>query len=264
MFDNDKPQAITSFSAEKTAITKGDEKEVLPLSETRSTQSNLVTSAERSIAYIFDDIHTTFGDIASARDAAAHYLAALRPEDRAAVFTTSGTFALDFTNDRARLQEALGALRPHPIRSGVDCPPLSEYMADLIVNQDDRETLSVATQDAVNCAFGGMTKGTAELARAEQLAKSTAFEVLNASSAEHQSALSVLREVIRRSVATAGRRSIVLISSGFLTITPNTRQSIAELIDSAVRNDIVINTLDVRGLYTVGLAPNSIVPVIRY
>ena len=33
---------------------------------------------------------------------------------------------------------------------------MTPYMADLIVNQDDLETLGLATRDAVNCAYGGV------------------------------------------------------------------------------------------------------------
>jgi len=259
LFDNGKPQVITSFSAENNARARAHKGEWAH-SQTQLTSDGSPPQVVRSVAYVFDDIHTTFEDLGRARDAAARLLSALRPEDRAAVFTTSGQVALDFTSDRQALQTVLRSLRPHPLLSGTHCPPVSEYMADLIANQDDRETLSIATQDAVNCAFGGMAKSPAELAQAEQVAKSTAFEILNVSSAENQSTLGVLQEVARRTAVAFGSRSIVIVSPGFLALTPDARQSIAELIDHAVRANVVVNTLDVRGLYTVGLAPNGMHP----
>ena len=130
---------------------------------------------------------------------------------------------------------------------------MSDYMADLIVNQNDTETLKLATMDADNCGFAGMRDDV----RAERLAKSTAFEVLNASGAANQSTLSALREAVARTSAASGTRSIVLVSPGFLTLTPDTRESIMDLVDAATRADIVVNTLDVRGLYTSVVAPNS-------
>jgi VWFA-related protein len=264
LFDNGKPQVITSFSAENNARARAH-KEELAHSQTQLTSDGSPPQVGRSVAYVFDDIHTTFEDLGRARDAAARLLSALRPEDRAAIFTTSGQVALDFTSDRQALQTVLRNLRPHPLLSGTHCPPVSEYMADLIVNQNDLETLSVATQDAVNCAFGGMAKSPAELARAEQVAKATAFEILNVSSAQNQSTLGVLREVARRTAAALGTRSIVIVSPGFLALTPDARQSIAELIDHAVRANIVVNTLDVRGLYSVGLAHRTAcIPAIQY
>ena len=54
-----------------------------------------------------------------------------------------------------------------------------------------------------------------------------------------------------------GARSIVLVSPGFLTQTVDTREMTAELIDLALRSDIVVNTLDVRGLTAPIPSPNS-------
>ena len=45
-------------------------------------------AAGRDVAYVFDDIHTTFSDLSSATAAAARHLAALHADDRAAIFTT--------------------------------------------------------------------------------------------------------------------------------------------------------------------------------
>jgi VWFA-related protein len=258
LFDNGKPQVISSFSAEKAAAAAGTEKRTPMVSAGEVLSPNHASAtAGRDVAYVFDDIHTAFSDLSSATAAAARHLAALRPEDRAAIFATSGQGGINFTADRQRLQDALNSLRPHSLSSGTHCPPMTSYMADLIVNQDDRETLGLATRDAVNCASGGMAQSPAELQRAEQVAKETAIEVLNANSAEIQSTFSILREVVQRTAATPGSRSIVLVSPGFLTQTVDTRQALAELIDRALRSNIVVNTLDVRGLYTSVPAPNS-------
>jgi VWFA-related protein len=254
LFDNGKPQMISSFSAEKTGTAIESEKpsEGAPLSE-----NNAPATAGRDVAYVFDDIHTTFADLASAIAAAARHLADLRPEDRSAIFVTSGQNGLNFTADRQKLQDALKVVKPHPLTSGVSCPQMTPYMADLIVNQDDRETLGLATKDAADCSFAGMAHSPAELARAEQVAKTAALEMLARSNAELQSTFSILREVVQRTAAMPGGRSIVLVSPGFLTQTVDTRQAVTELIDRALRSDIVVNTLDVRGLTAPIPAPNS-------
>jgi VWFA-related protein len=95
------------------------------------------------------------------------------------------------------------------------------------------------------------------LARAEQVARSTAYQVLSASTAENMATLGILREVVQRTEAMPGSRSIVLVSPGFLTLTPETRQAIMELTDRALRSDIIVNTLDVRGLSAPMAAPNA-------
>jgi len=265
LFDNGKPQEITSFSVEKPGTGAGTGKSGLENSAaspgtTFVGQNEQPAAALHSVAYIFDDIHAAFGDLVQARDAALRRISVLGPEDRAAVFTTSGEIGLDFTANRDKLQQALNALRQHPAVKGSMCPPMSEYMADLIVNQSDLEALGAATKDAANCAFGGMATTPAEMERAEEVAKSTAREVLGASSAANQSTLNVLQQVVRRTAATPGSRSIVLVSPGFLTLTPETRQSVTELVDYAIRANVVVHTLDVRGLYIVGGAGNETHP----
>ena len=256
LFDNGKPQPIASFSIEKSAAQAGDPAE----KSVRGTAASLVSTApsvpDRYVVYVFDDIHIAFEDLARAREAASRHLSELSTEDRAAVYTTSGQVILDFTSDRDKLQQALNALRPHPIVRGVRCPPLSNYEADQIVNQDDREALGLATADTINCAFAGM-KDENTLSRAEQIARATAMEVVSANSAENQSFLSALHDIFRRTSAAKGNRSVVLVSPGFLMTTPETREAITEMIDDALRSEIVVNTLDVRGLPTPMAAPNA-------
>jgi VWFA-related protein len=264
LFDNGKPQEITSFSVEKSGAAAETGRPGLGKSAPSPGAAFVGPSqppgALRSVAYVFDDIHAAFGDLVQARDAALRHIAALRPDDRAAMFTTSGEIGLDFTADREKLQRALKGLRQHPPVKGSLCPPMSEYMADLIVNQFDLDALGAATKDAINCAFGGMANSPAEKERAEQVAKSTAREVLSAGSAANQSTINVLQQVVRRTAATPGNRSIVLVSPGFLTLTPETRQSVMELVDNAIRANIVVHTLDVRGLTIVAASGNETHP----
>jgi VWFA-related protein len=256
LFDNGKPQPIASFSVETPATEAGEPAQKALRGSPASLVSTQRSVPDRYVAYVFDDIHIAFEDLAAARAAASKHLSELSTEDRAAVYTTSGQVILDFTADRDKLQRALNALRPHPILRGVRCPPMSSYEADQIVNQDDREALGLATADAINCAFAGMKDENTE-SRAEQIARATAMQVVGATSAENQSFLSALHDIFRRTAAAKGSRSVVLVSPGFLMTTPETRQAITEMIDDALRSEIVVNTLDVRGLSTPVAAPNT-------
>jgi VWFA-related protein len=257
LFDNRSPQKITSFSLETSAHAQVSSAGQDATKATGAADDeNSSSPGERDVAYVFDDLHTTFADLAGSREAASRRIAALRAEGRAAIFTTSGEVQLTFTSDRDKLQEALQALRPHPIRSTANCPPLTLFTANLVV-QGDLDALSTAIQDTVNCEFGGMASSPAELRRAEQVARGRALEVLNAGSAENQSTLSSLQEVMRRVAEAHGTRVIVLVSPGFLMQTPETREAVMDLIDLAVRSNIVIHTLDVKGLATSGVSGDS-------
>jgi len=256
LFDNGVPQTITRFSVEKTAVSASAEHPSAPNRAEPAAEPAAPVPADRSVAYVFDDIHAAFEDLASARAAAERHLASLGPADRVGVFTTSGQVGLDFTADREKLRGALEALRPHPIKLGVACPPISAYMADLIINQRDLEALSLATKDADSCAFGGAH----EYGLAERLARQTAMEVLGANSGENQSILSVLQDIFRRVQEAPGRRSIVVASPGFLMLTPETRQAVMEMIDEALRAEVVVNVLDIHGFSVPIAAPNSMHP----
>ena len=77
-----------------------------------------------------------------ARNAADRHLTeTLDPATRAAIFTTSGQGNVDFTDDRAKLHEALAEAdaAAHLGSAGVgECPDLTYYMADLIQNKNDQ------------------------------------------------------------------------------------------------------------------------------
>ncbi|HUE04216.1 MAG TPA: VWA domain-containing protein [Bryobacteraceae bacterium] len=119
LFDNGKRQEITSFSVEDPGVVAPDRS--LPegnASKAQTAAGNGIDIPTRFIAYLFDDVTIRdFGDLKHIRDAATAQLGALRPGDRAAIFTTSCRVNLDFTNDPVKLQDALSHLefRPPPV-----------------------------------------------------------------------------------------------------------------------------------------------------
>ena len=66
------------------------------------------------------------------------------------------------------------------------------------------------------------------------------------------SALQTMHDVAGYLSQVSGERVMVLASPGFLT--PGESHEVDALIDIAVRNQVVINTLDARGLYTGGFS----------
>jgi VWFA-related protein len=254
LFDDRKPQQITSFSVEQSAAAKPEPARPNqgPASSSVENQAVAPPATERDVAYVFDDVHGSPGELANLRDAAKRHLAGLRAADRAAIITTSGEVQVDFTKDREKLSLALENLQAHPTTLATNCPPVSFYMSHLMVNTGDSDVMGLALGDTVFCAFGGFGTGP-EREQARRLATAKAFEMLNTGNRESRQTLGVLADVILRTAAMPGHRSIILASPGFLTLEPDLRQSVMELIDRAIASDIVINTLDVRGLYSPGM-----------
>jgi VWFA-related protein len=202
--------------------------------------------ANHLTAYLFDDVHTNFGDLAQARDAARKQITdTLQLTDRVAILSTSGQTTLDFTDDRDAIQATLLRLQPRPrTRMANDCPDISYYMADLIQNKNDASALNAATLETMSCS--SMTPDQRNMA--ESMARSTAGIKINSGDYETRLALSTLKAAIRRISAMPGQRTLVLVSSGFLLLVDH-RTEETDLMDQAIRTNVTINTLDARGLY---------------
>lgn len=246
LFDKGRQQFISKFSVEK-AGGAAIRLEASP-SEISGGKATVLPAdiAGRFVAYLFDDVNTPFSDLAPARDAARNQISqTLEPADRVAIFTTSGQTNLDFTADRKVIDDALLRLRARPKTGSVhDCPDVSYYMADLILNRNDRFALNAATLDAMAC----MNLPSNQRSSAEQSARGAASRALSAGDYETRLALNVLKDSIRRVSAMPGQRVLVLVSSGFLLLAEH-RFDETDILDRAIRANVTINTLDARGLY---------------
>jgi VWFA-related protein len=254
LLDKGKPQIISQFSAEQPGTQAAQaEKTTEQQPDAPAASATPHSLPERYVAYLFDDVHLAFPDLAHAVDSAVKHLATLRPTDRAAIFTTSGLTTVDYTDDRTKLQDALLKLHPHPIaaRGNNDCPDISYYQADLIVNKQDPEATNIAVQEAADCAPQQILPSgqTVALGGTATLVAAAARGVLAAGQQESQIGLGSLKDVVRNISRMPGQRSVILVSPGF--ITPELQYEYVDIIDRAVRSQVVISTLDARGLYTV-------------
>jgi VWFA-related protein len=256
LFDSGKPQTISSFSVETLASQTAEpvKAEVAPAvsGEEAPAALNPADVPKRFVIYFFDDMHISQGDLMQVRIAAGRHIdESLVPTDRAAIFTTSGRTNLDFTDDHAKLRATLNRISPQPIARATNqlCPDISYYQANLIVNQNDPMALNAAVQDAIACMMLDPTDK-ASLQIAQSSAQSTASQVFNTGDSESRVSLQSLREAVRRISAMPGQRNIVIVSPGFLTLA-DLFQEKTEIIDRAIRANVIINALDARGLYTI-------------
>jgi VWFA-related protein len=248
LFDKGKPQFIARFSLEKVAgrLNKTAAAAPPPSPDKPSEDKPAVDLPDRFIAYLFDDVHMQFGDLARSRDAARRHIDnALVSTDRAAIYTTSGRTIQDFTDDKALLHEALAKLRLSPLtgQGTRNCPNMNYYMADQIVNKNDPIVLDAAARDALVCL------SLPNMQMAQQIAQQAAQSELPLGDHETRVAMSVIRELVRRMAAMPGQRSIILVSGGFITLAEHATEK-SEIMDRAIRSNVLINSLDARGLYT--------------
>jgi VWFA-related protein len=251
LLDDGKPRVIAKFSLEQLGEGMGAEPKVSDATSGAVAPGSAGTAkvVERSVAYLFDDIHLSAVDLGQVRSAADHHLSSLQPAERAAIFTTSGETSLDFTDDRTKLRESLFRIHPRQVVSsaGNNCPDIDTYMADLIWNKHDEDALGAAAVDALACAYGGDPR-MAEAA--EHMAKVTAQQQVASAEMQGRIILGAFQTALRRLAAAPGQHVLVVVSPGFF-VAQGHGQDFGQLIDYALHSDIIINTLDARGLYQV-------------
>ena len=253
LLDNGKPQGVTAFAVENNqAAPAGKPPAPAPAaapakSAEPSEAEPELTLPQRYVAFYFDDLVVSFEDMVRTREAAEKFIeSSLQPTDRAGVFTSSGQGVLDFTDDRAKLHEALANLRPRPrnISAEHDCPPLTAYEAYAIAELHDSIMLNIAAWEVIACACGGDPDHCPDPSGEAQNAAQRAWDN---SQAQARQSLHVLMEVVRRLGALPGQRTVLWLSQGFLTF--DLRSDLDELTDRALREHVVINALDSRGLW---------------
>jgi VWFA-related protein len=242
LFDKGKPQEITRFSVEKRPASGALQVMATGTSPSQSENGAPAGMADRFVGYLFDDVHARFGDLARARDAALRHMSdQLQTGDRVAVFTTSGQVMQEFTDDLEKVHAALARLQPRPIARPMtqECPDISYYMADMIVNKNDSMAIAAATAEVTACT--GTTQG------AQQMAMAAANTRLAEGDHETRVALAVLRDVVRQMASMPGERVLVLVSPGFLTLVEH-QQEKTDLLDRAIRGNVIVNAINLLGL----------------
>jgi len=109
--------------------------------------------------------------------------------------------------------------------------------------------MSAAVAESMTCQ---QFQGSGAQQQAQQYAQSVAQQVLSAGDHETRVTLTVLMDAVRRMAAMPGRRTLILVSPGFYTMVEHQQDKML-LLDRAIRANVVINTLNARGLYTIGM-----------
>jgi VWFA-related protein len=253
VFDKDKLQIISGFIVQKRVGVESERKAAgsargvpSPVAPNVSPQPSPVP--ERFLVFLFDDMHLSAGDLMQVQKAATMMLAeSLADSEMAAVVSLSGTNS-GLTHDRTKLQEAVMKIKVQQLFRHDDyaCPSVDYYQADLIQNKRNDQALKLAMADYATCAhLQGATPG-----MMESVVRSAAGQSLAIGERDVRSALATLSEIVRRMGSLAGQRSLILISPGFLTLTPGAMAEKSHILDLAAQANITISALDARGLYT--------------
>jgi VWFA-related protein len=250
LFDNRKPQTITSFRIE-TPETNTVRPQAIT-TENPDGGAPTVTPVrrlpQRFVAVVFDDADLAMGDAVSVRYAAQKLFDGLPPTDRVGIFTSSGQVSVDFTSDRLRLKDSLSRIVPRPLvgsgSNANECPSITFYQARQIIEFHDATAQNVAESDVIACLNTNQPPPPTVV---ESMVRGKADSVLSSGEAQTEMVYRNIEAAMRRLAAMPGQRVLVFVSPGFV-LTLETREQ-GDLIERANRSSIVINTIDARGLY---------------
>jgi VWFA-related protein len=244
---NAKPRVISGFTLEKHEVNKG----ASALVSTPEASSQVTALPKRITVYLFDDLHLSTTDLAYLKKIDEKALdGALVDSDMAAVVSTSGNVNSGLTRDRAKLRDAIMSLKPRSLfksNSG-ECPEIEYYQADLIENKHDSAASANALAQVFAC--NPALNRQRDIDQAQRIMESAARQVLAVGDQDVQVTLAAIKEFVSRMAKLPGQPTLILISPGFVSITPESLNWESQILDLAVQSNVRINTLDVRGLYT--------------
>ncbi len=253
VYEDGKPQRIHTFSLETYRATLNPSPaEVKPGQEVGPNEAPAAT-LPRFTSFFIDDLTASTHEYYYRMTEAIRKFVEndLTPMDQLSLLTASGRVQVPFTNDKALLLQELGSLYKKFNMSAVtksSCPRLTDLQAQNIFNQvQDYTSLQVAIEETIACMqLDRQAPGTAQIA--EQTARSAASAEFNETQYRNRRLLQTLRQHIRSLRHYEARKSIILFSDGFLF--RELTYELQQVVDAALRAGVVINALDLRGLYT--------------
>jgi VWFA-related protein len=217
IFDNHKAHSISGFSIQKRAAAEGHGTIPEPAAPGESPRRQpSVTAQPRYIVFLFDDPHLGAGDLMQAQRVASKMIGStLKDSDMGLVISFSGANS-GFTRDRNKLQETIANLKTQELyrHAGHECPDVDYYQGDLIVNQHNQQAFDLAVQDALSCGHINLQSV------AEGMATTAARRAVNIGDQDVRVTLGFLVNLVRKMGTLPGERTLILVSPGFLTMTP--------------------------------------------
>lgn len=203
--------------------------------------------SSRTFVFVVDDLHLAQPGYKLIRDFIIKFIdETMLPNDKAAIVSTSGVigFLEQFTSDKTILKAALNRLSAVNKKSGVDMtePLMNEYEASLINEGDEDLTKSFTDRTAALLKIEPRFARTIVLNRARTITAKT--NMIN------QGTFTTIEESIRNTIEFPGRKTIFLLSDGFVLNHPssNAVDYLNKIINTATRTNSVIYTFDVKGL----------------
>ena len=246
LFDTGRKREISSFSIETTAHPAAPapgNTAAGPITSPPSAAS--ATTPRRFLALVLDDLNTDFANLRRAKLAADRFVSQkLAPGDTVGIFTTALSGTVLFTSDAGKLREAIDAVTPHPRYTDEKhtCPVITAYDAYTIVHEMNPELLEVKAAELTSCTKMSMSA-------AEQAVRMMSQGIWANARNNSVNTLDAVASVVNIMSRMPGQRIVLLTSNGF--ISGEEQMRIEAIAKTARRAGVVINSLDLKGLFAV-------------
>ena len=250
VLDNNKIHAILGFSVQRRTYIASNVAGPNTASISPSMTMRPILVPRRFIVFLFDNMHLEPSDLLEAKKVTAKMIgSSLSDTDMALVTSFSGASS-GLTRDHANLLEAIASLKMQTLyrHVGRECPDVSYYQGNLIVNQHNAQAFEAAVDDAMICAQ--LKDGRSV---AEAMASQAARRAVAIGDQDVHVTLGFMKNLVRKMGTLPGERTVVLISPGFLTVSPQAMTEESQVLDAAAESNVTINAMDARGLYSTEL-----------
>lgn len=276
VFDSGRRCELTEFGVETSGASpagtmRSPAAAVVPPSAVPPSEATSTAVPGRWIALLFDDINTSAGDLVRSKIAARRFVnEAAEAGDRIGVFSASQGQILGFTGDSRAILKSIGAVEPHP-RMGAGgmtaCPRITPYEAYQITS-GDVIALQAKVVEACSCPeqpncdptalqsmspsdIGNGTFANQSLDPSTKSLVSTVIGQARMTWSQTRVVTQATLDAVRASVADlarkSGKRLLLFSSSGF--ISGDLAEPEDQIIDEALKGNVVISSLDSKGLY---------------
>ena len=275
VLDQGKPRSITGFTLQPGAAPASTGQSPAP-AVANSGQPEIATAqapaaAERIIVFLIDDRHLGAGDLEGVKKAAVAMLDQPLPDGtRGLVLSFLGVNS-GLTHNRAVLQAAIEKIKFRRVfqQSANACPGINYFQADQILNKHNAQAYGVALDKTANCmhlpaaasnsgntGVDDISKDPATLQN-ETLTKNAAMSSLQEGDQDAVDSIHFVRDVVHTISGLPGQRTLILVSPGFLSLSPESMAAESQVLNLAAASAVTISTLDARGLYSAMLSASE-------
>jgi VWFA-related protein len=248
VYEDGKLQQLRSFSRESYLPSPSSAKSKGPPENGDESASG----QKRFLSMVLDDV--TLANPRLSRgviDAMKRFVSGeMTQHDLVSLLTASGRVRLPYTDNREALLRILEAMAEQiqmtsPARLG--CPVLTDLQAQNIRdNHPDGSSLEVAILETILCERLERNPNATEIATT--LVRARATQQHEEVHYRNRLLLESLQQHLRSLRRIEGRKSLILFSDGFLP--EDLRYELQDVVDAALRAGVILNTVDLRGLFS--------------